>query len=303
MCGDKPGIQHWLRHKPPNILHTRRTRQAALVRPELPEAQHALHQLVQAQRPLDLRLGVVEADHGGWHLRDKGVLYVARLHANSKHGLLVTGGVDVHEVQLGARAVVVDGVVGGRMDVPPGEVDGLVVVGQRRVGGVHALFSLDDGEGGPVGPVVEVAQGLVGVVEGGDVVQREAVVNTQADGALTGTCLTDLVCCFSTRQLVRPTIPKAFFPIKPQYLKGKNATRSGTYLDLGVPSQMMPHMSNLAPEQLEDLLRPAFSLWCLDGSSRAVHMLRRRRPSRGPKEGLLHTSRRWTAFVWWTFGK
>lgn len=100
--------------------------------------------------------------------------------------------IDVHKMQLSAGAVVINGVVSWGVDVPAGQVDGLVVVGQGRVVGVHPLSVLH-GKRRTVSPVPEVPHRLVGIVEGRDVVQRKAVVEAERDWRLLGSSLAKLV--------------------------------------------------------------------------------------------------------------
>lgn len=79
-------------------------------------------------------------------------------------------------MQLGLGTVAADGVVGGGVHVPAGEVVGFVVEGDGREGVVDALL-VEEGEGGSVAPVVEVAAVVTGDIgEVGDVSGGETLV-------------------------------------------------------------------------------------------------------------------------------
>lgn len=168
-----------------------RARQATLVRPELIEPRHTVQRLWQGQR--DVHLGsVVEPDEGRGELGHESVIGVTRIQHDSKYGLLVALGVNVHEMKLSAGAVVVDRVVRRGVDVPAGQIHGLVVVRHRREVGVGP-FGVLNRERRAVSPVPEASRRLVGIVEGGDVVEREAVVEAERDWGLLGSSLAKFV--------------------------------------------------------------------------------------------------------------
>lgn len=165
--------------------------QAALVGPELVEPRHTRQGFRQRQRDLG-GLRVVEPDEGRGELLYESIVGVAWIQHDGQHRLLVALGIDVHEMQLSAGAVVVNGVVSWGVDVPAGQVDGLVVVSQGRVVSVHPLGVLY-GKCRTVPPVPEISHRLVGIVEGRDVVQRKPVVEAERDWRLLGSSLAKLV--------------------------------------------------------------------------------------------------------------
>lgn len=101
-------------------------------------------------------------------------------------------GVNVHEMQLSSGAVIVYRMVGRGVNVPAGQVNRLVVVGQRGVVSVDALGVLH-GKGRAVSPIPEVSHCLVGIVESRDVILREAVVEAERDWGLLGSSLAKFV--------------------------------------------------------------------------------------------------------------
>lgn len=104
----------------------------------------------------------------------------------------MTFSVNVHEMKLSAGAIVVYRMVSWGVDVPASKVDGLVVVGQRGVVGIDSLGVLHR-KSRAVSPVPEVSHRLVGIIESGDVVQREAVVEAERDWRLLGSRLAEFV--------------------------------------------------------------------------------------------------------------
>lgn len=169
----------------------RRARQAALVRPELVEPRDACQSLWQRQSHVHL-LGVVEPNQRRRELVHESIVGVPWIKHDGKYGLLVALGVDVHEMQLSTGAVIVYRVVSRGVDMPAGEVHGLVVVGHGWVLSVDALGVLQS-ESRAVTPVPEFPRGLVGIVKGRDVVQRKAVVEAERNWRLLGPSLAKLV--------------------------------------------------------------------------------------------------------------
>lgn len=104
----------------------------------------------------------------------------------------MTLSVDVHEMQLGSGAVIVHRMVCWGVNVPAGQVDRLVIVGQRGVVSIDALGVLH-GKSRTVSPIPEASHRLVGIVESGDVIQREAVVEAERDWGLLGSSLAKFV--------------------------------------------------------------------------------------------------------------
>ena len=104
----------------------------------------------------------------------------------------MTLGVNVHEMQLSTRAIIVDRVVSRGVDVPAGQVDRFVVVGYRRVLSIYSLVVLHR-ESWTVSPIREVAHRLVGIVESGDVVLRKPIVEAECDWGLFGPGLAKFV--------------------------------------------------------------------------------------------------------------
>lgn len=179
------------RDEPADALVARRAGQAALVRPELVEPHGADEGRAQVHGDVLPVLRLVEPDHGR-QLREEGVLRVARVQAEGQHRLLVALGVDVYEVHLGLGPHAADRVVGRRVDVPALQVHGLVVVGEGRVFGPHAVGVAED-ERRAVVPVVEGAGDAVRVGKFGPVVQRESVGQAEGNGGLLRAGLAQLV--------------------------------------------------------------------------------------------------------------
>lgn len=98
------------------------------------------------------------------------------------------------EVELRFGAVGGYGVFGGGMDVPTGEVDGLVVVREAWIAGEVVLF-VRNGEGRAETPVVEVAFECAVVVECGLMVDRRANFEPKAYGHLVAAHMTHLIVC------------------------------------------------------------------------------------------------------------
>lgn len=165
----------------------RRARQATLIRPELVEPRHTRQRLWQGQRGLHLRC-VVKPNKRRGKLVDERIVGVAWVQHNCKYRLLMTLGVNVHKMKLSAGAIVVDRVVSWGVDMPAGKVDGLVIVGQRGEVSVDSLGVLYR-ESWAVTPVPEVSDRLVRIVESGNVVLRQAVVEAERDWRLLGPSL------------------------------------------------------------------------------------------------------------------
>jgi hypothetical protein len=86
------------------------------------------------------------------------------------------------EMQLGPRAVTLDGVVGGSMDMPALEIDGLIIKTERRVPSPNAVFSLDS-KRRTVSPVEEVTGNLIGIIPFLDeMFQGQALLEGQWNG-------------------------------------------------------------------------------------------------------------------------
>lgn len=100
----------------------------------------------------------------------------------------MTFSINVHEVKLGAGAIVVDRMVSWGVDVPANEVDSLIVVAQGRVVSVDPLGVLNR-KSRAISPVPKVPDRLVGIIESGDVVQRETVVEAERNWRLLGSRL------------------------------------------------------------------------------------------------------------------
>lgn len=104
----------------------------------------------------------------------------------------MTFSVNVHEVKLGAGAIVVYRMVSRGVDVPANEVDSLIVIGQRGVVSIDSLGVLHR-KSRAISPVPEVSDRLVGIIESGDVVQRKTVVETERNWRLLGSRLAEFV--------------------------------------------------------------------------------------------------------------
>lgn len=112
------------------------------------------------------RCRITWLDQGLRHLREEMALRGGGgLDAHSHDGGGLAGRVDVDEVHFGARADAVDQVLRGVVDVPAGEVDGLVVEGHGGEGGGVVRDGHVEVEGGSEAPVFEGA----GCVGGGGV--------------------------------------------------------------------------------------------------------------------------------------
>ncbi|KAJ8109684.1 hypothetical protein OPT61_g7277 [Boeremia exigua] len=171
-------------HKPANPLLTRRTRQTALIRPKLRQQRDLAQRLEQIQLRIRVSHGVVEADQGRWQAGEEGTRGLGGVDSERDDGAWGALGIGVHEVHFALAAEVVDGVVGGRVDVPADEEDVFVVEGHLGERG-EVAFRVVQGEGRAVAPVDQVAgHGFVGVFEGGLVRVGEAPAALQRDGAL-----------------------------------------------------------------------------------------------------------------------
>lgn len=166
---------------------TGRTRQATLIRPEFVEPRDTRQRLWQGQRGLHLRC-IVEPNERRGKLVDERIVGVAWVQHDCKYRLLVTLGVNVHKMKLSAGAVIVDRVVSWGVDMPAGQVNSLVIVGQRGEVSVDSLSVLYR-ESRTIAPVPEVSHRLVGIVESGNVVLRQAVVEAERNWRLLGPSL------------------------------------------------------------------------------------------------------------------
>ena len=113
-------------HKPTYPLPARRTRQTALIAPEVGEVARG------GQDEIHIHLNIrhrfrVPVRHQWRQLREERVRRAAWVEPDCQHGRLETLGVDVHHVQLGLAAIAAHGVVGWGVDVPAFQVGGLVV--------------------------------------------------------------------------------------------------------------------------------------------------------------------------------
>lgn len=149
---------------------TGRARQATLVRPEFVEPGHTRQRFWQGQRGLHLRC-VVEPNKRRGKLVDERIVGVARIQHDCKHRLLVTLSINVHKMKLSAGAIVVDRVISWGVDMPAGQVNSLVIVGQRGEISIDSLSVLYR-ESRTITPVPEVSDRLVGIIESGNVVLR-----------------------------------------------------------------------------------------------------------------------------------
>lgn len=83
----------------------------------------------------------------------------------------------MHEVELSFAAGAVDAVVGGRVDMPAFEVDGIIVVGDARVLRVVVVVGNANSESRSVSPVVKVSSSRTVVVELRRVVERQSIAH------------------------------------------------------------------------------------------------------------------------------
>lgn len=102
---------------------------------------------------------------------DERIVGVAWVQHDCKYRLLVTLGINVYKMKLSAGAVIVDRVVSWGVDMPAGQVNSLVIVGQRGEVSIDPLGVLYR-ESWAVTPVPEVSHRLVGIIESGNVVLR-----------------------------------------------------------------------------------------------------------------------------------
>jgi hypothetical protein len=206
--------------EPADALVAGRGGQAALVGEEGVEAGDGLEGVAEVEGHGLLRLGIVPAVKGLGELGEEGVLDEVgnvdvegggaggrgrgerglfgwcRVDAETHHGLFVALGVHVDKVQLGVRADAVDDVVGGGVNVPAHEVDGLVVVRHGWVGRVVAVQGLVERKGRAVAPIAQGARGVGAVVESRAVLAGQAVdLRAQGDGRLLCAGLAEFIVC------------------------------------------------------------------------------------------------------------
>jgi len=179
-------------NEPTNALMTRRASQTTLVGPELIKVQHTRQRKIKIHLSLLLVLdcSLIEANHRGQLAEESGIA-VTRVETEGKNSLLVAVGISVNKVHLRFAAVTTNRVISGCVNVPADQIDGLVVVGERRVGGQIVATQC---ECGPVTPVSPGSGRVAGVVvKCGKMVQGQTIVQRQRDGRLLCSSLTELV--------------------------------------------------------------------------------------------------------------
>lgn len=102
---------------------------------------------------------------------DERIVGVAWVQHDCKYRLLVTFSINVYKMKLSAGAIVVDRVVSWGVDMPAGQVNSLVIVGQRGEVSIDPLGVLYR-ESRTIAPVPEVSDRLVGIIESGNMVLR-----------------------------------------------------------------------------------------------------------------------------------
>ena len=127
------GVQHTPGNIEANALSARRASQATTVGPELAEHVDLAEQLADVEHGRGNGLGrLAVGDQGCGDALEESRLGVARVDADGEDGALAAGGGAEDEMQLGLGPVVLDCVVGRRVDVPALEI--------HRFGGHVAVF-------------------------------------------------------------------------------------------------------------------------------------------------------------------
>ena len=182
-------------HKPADPFPTRRRRETAPVGPKRAEPIHAIQRQPDIHRHIRHNTRCIfiagRKGHERGELCQKGGRSSVRIDSDGEDGDLVTFVVDVDEMHFRPAAVAIDGVFGGRVDMPALEIGGLVVesqLGQRGVI-VFRVFEVERRAVTPVGPITH--DGAVVICEGWTAVpRREAAGEGESDGGLLGAGLT-----------------------------------------------------------------------------------------------------------------
>lgn len=148
--------QPLLGHEPADTLVAGRAGQAALVGPVLLEVVHLGEGAIERHLHGELLVGLVVVEQGRRELVEESGVLATVVHQGvqkeAQDGLFVALGIDVDEVKLSLAAVPVNLVVGRRVNVPAGHVEGLVANEHGGKGGVIVLGVVEV-EGGSVTPV------------------------------------------------------------------------------------------------------------------------------------------------------
>lgn len=186
------------RHEPTLSLRARWAGQTTLVSPEVAELVDLIERLVDVHRSVgQSNISLVEVDKSG-ELVEEGAVRVTRVDTDGEHGTLFALGGVVDEMEFGFGSIALHGVIGRCVDVPAGEVDGLVLVvlveSHGGKSGVDALLVVQS-VGWTVSPVVQVSSDFIGVVEHHLMVARQTLVKAERNGTLLSSSLAELPVC------------------------------------------------------------------------------------------------------------